>query len=239
MSVRGRMEFVEAVTHVARTITDCARRRSTGVAALAIGGGSQSGKSYFATTVAAILEQSGIATILLPLSAYYREEALLRSRQGAEEGRELAREELDFDRPSAFDLAGVATDVRRLLDGQPVQLRRYVYRPDPAASGFPQGSCVDAGEVRANSPTVVLVDGLFAHHAPVSEAVDLVVVLVRPDVTKRRQSRIARDVAERGYTLELATRRWEEFVEPGYNRDVCPPEFESRFVIDLVIDNDC
>jgi uridine kinase len=146
-----------------------------------------------------------------------------------------ANGEVDFDSPSAVDLAGLADDVNHLIHGSAVPHRtlQFHVERDGLSSTFRQQRGIDdpAGV------SVVVVEGLYVHHAPVRALADVLVIVKHVSDERRLQLRVERDVTERGFAEAVARDRWWRYVEPGTRTHVLPPGFEARFRPDFVLLN--
>ena len=175
-----------------------------------VAGGSGSGKT---TLVEAILDGMGAASVVrLEQDSYYRDrpELSLEERAG-----------INYDHPDALDNPLLAAHVRRLLRGEAIEKPLYDFttharRPETE---------------RAAPSSVVLVDGILVlENAELRELMDLkLYVDTDPDVRFIR--RLARDIRERGRTLDSVVAQYLATVRPMHLQFVEP----SKRYADVII----
>ncbi|MFQ3593916.1 MAG: uridine kinase [Gemmataceae bacterium] len=169
---------------------------------IGLAGGSGSGK----TTILQRLQQGPWAESLvtLPHDAYYRN----RSDMPAE-----VRETLNWDHPDALDNALYLSHVDALCNGQSIEMPVYDFREHVRTSQT----------IRIEPRPILLLDGiLLLAIAPIRQRLDLRVYVDTP-ADLRILRRLARDVQERGRTVQGVTEQYirtvrpmhEQFVEPG------------------------
>ena len=77
---------------------------------------------------------------------------------------------------------------------------------------------------------IIIVEGLFALHKPVGDALDIK-VFVEADVETCLKRRIQRDVKERGRARESVIKQFSETVLPMYKEYVEPEKERADYVI--------
>ena len=171
-----------------------------------IAGGSASGK----TTVAKGLAERG-DVLLISHDRYYLDAPDPASH--------------NFDHPAALETTLLVSQVRALLDGQPVDLPVYGFE------GHRRAPHTD----RVLPRPVLLVEGILTlENTELAELADLrVFVDAAPDI--RLSRRVLRDVAQRGRQLETVIRQYVDHVRPMHDRHVEP----SRALADLVLNGEC
>ena len=163
-------------------------------------GASGSGKSTFCRNIRRRLE---LPSAVLPLDTYYRDASHLSPEE---------RRRLNFDAPESFELEDYCRDIRALKAGRSVPRRGYDYvnhcRKDPG------------GKLRP--APVLLLEGIHVFYDKrVRSLCDLKVFLqVDPDLCLLR--RIARDLRDRGRTIEDISRQYLSQVKPMYEQHVRP-----------------
>lgn len=163
---------------------------------VAIAGGSCTGKTRFASKLAAALAPR--RAVALSLDDYYRDTSHLTR---AERGR------VNYDEPSAFALDRFVADVTALRRGEIVRRRRYDFSTGAASSDGTLGPA-----------DLVLAEGLFALWEPrLGEAADLR-ILLHGDPERLLARRIARDGAERAYSPDEVRQRFRSTVIPSERR---------------------
>lgn len=167
---------------------------------IAIVGGSGAGKGWLVERLCRLL---GDHACHLQLDDFYRDRSHL----------PLARRaRLNFDIPAAIDWEGARRVLQDCRSGRATSLPRYDF-----------STHTRAGDRTGWEPRpIVLVDGLWLLRPPAIRALfDLRVFLDTP-AELRRTRRLARDVAERGYTHEAIERQLRTAVLPMHARYVEP-----------------
>ncbi len=176
---------------------------------IGIAGGSGSGKTFLARTVAEAVGEDKVA--LLSMDQYFRSS----SAQG-----EPA--DINFDHPAHLDFRLMIAHLRKLRAGKPVMVPQYDFRTmaqTPAAmSVLPK--------------PVVIVEGLFVLAEPIVSLFDVTIFL---DVAEdqRLLGRILRDARERESTIEGIVDRYQRFVRPGYEVFIAPTKQNADVVVDF------
>lgn len=187
-------------------------------------GGSGSGKTTLCRTIAAAAGPPPPAVI--SHDAYYRDFD------------DIPRADLErrnFDHPEALDSALLATHLRRLKQGESVEIPIYDFsrhRRSPETQ-------------RIAPQPVILVEGILLFAEPALRDLFDAKIFVDVDADIRLARRIERDIGERGRTLEGVLAQYEatvrpmhlEFVEPSKRwADVIVPEGgENRVALEMVI----
>ncbi len=167
---------------------------------VALVGGSGAGKTYFIDSLKQRFDDDVVCRI--SMDDYYR------SRDSIEPDRNGYR---NFDEPEAVDIDAFATDVYRLLAGEVISRREYLYNKQ-----------TEAGQVSVWKPSpVLLLEGLFIGQLPseLRERIDLTIFVEAPDEL-RWLRRLQRDTTERNYDEEEIRYRYEQHVEPAFDRYV-------------------
>ena len=189
---------------MAETRTDRAPRVVLGIA-----GGSGSGKSRLAKTLAEAFR--GRAAVVCH-DWYYKHN------DGA--GGEAARLKLNFDHPSALETTLMRRQLDELLKGRAVDAPVYDY-----------ASHARLKETRRIEPRPLLIlDGiLILHEKPLRDRMTLSVFIDVPDDV-RLMRRVRRDVKERRVELEETLRLYEDFVRPMHKRYVAPSSHHATWI---------
>ncbi len=191
---------------------------------IGIAGGSGSGK----TTVAnVILERVGAEHIAyLPHDAYYKDLTNLDPVQ---------RSMINFDHPHSLETELLIEHVRRLVDGQPVDLPVYDFRIDARTSLT----------VRIHPQPVIIVEGILIFAERELRELCDVKIFVDTDADIRFIRRLQRDLRERGRSPESVIQQYLttvrpmhlEFVEPSkrYADVIIPEGGLNQVAMDMVV----
>jgi uridine kinase len=169
---------------------------------IAICGGSGSGKSTLA--------HKFVGAAVVATDSFYRDLTELNPRPDGT---------YDFDHPSSCDLEACAEAVLKLADSEDAIIPVYDIR-----------TCSRIGNQLVPAPKnkIVVVEGIFAFHAPLSEIATMRIFIDTP-VDQRMARRLRRDVERGRSTLE--TIRHSLNVEEAYTRYVEP----MRNLADLIL----
>ncbi len=176
---------------------------------IAIVGGSGAGKGWLVDRLARLL---GDRASRLQLDDFYRDRSHLPPSR---------RAQVNFDRPHAIDWARAEQVLLDCRAGRSTTLPCY---------DFATHSRVD-DRTRWQPRSIVLVDGLWLLRRPALRRLfDLKIFLdTPPDLRCTR--RLARDVAERGYTREMVGRQLRTAVLPMHDRYVEPQKKHADLVL--------
>lgn len=178
-------------------------------AVIAIAGGTGSGKTTIASK---IVEQLPRHVVLLSHDSYYKD------------NRHLSFEErcqLNYDHPDSFDTDLFTQHVKALKAGQPVDRPVYNFSTHLREDRL----------VRIEPLEIVLVEGiLLLENRTLRELFDLK-IYVDADADVRILRRMARDIQERGRTLDSVVRQYLETVKPMHEAFVEP----SKRYADVII----
>lgn len=177
---------------------------------IGIAGGSGSGKSTVARSIAGSLGAAQVA--FLDMDAYYRDHRHLKMDE---------RRRVNWDHPDAFDLELLAEHLESLGRGEAVDKPIYDFVSHLRA----------AGTVRVAPADVIVLDGiLLLVDERVRDACD-VKVFVDTDADIRLIRRIRRDMSVRGRPLEEILDQYVHTVQPMHLQFVEP----SKRYADLII----
>jgi uridine kinase len=191
---------------------------------IGIAGGSGSGK----TTVAnVILERVGAQHIAyLPHDAYYKDLSGLDPVQ---------RSAINFDHPNSLDTALLIEQVKRLVEGHPVDLPVYDFKIHSRTSLT----------IRINPQPVIIVEGILIFAEPELRGLFDVKIFVDTDADIRFIRRLQRDIHERGRSTESVVQQYLstvrpmhlEFVEPSkrYADVIIPEGGLNQVAMDMVV----
>lgn len=179
---------------------------------IGISGGSGSGKTTFVRTLMERFDSKMLS--VHSQDNYY----LDRDFQNTDENNVK-----NFDLPESFKREDYYKDLLKLIDGEDLKIREYVYNNDKA----------ELRDIDILSAKVILVEGLFIYHfTEIHELLDLKLYVDAKDVFKIIR-RISRDKKERNYPVEDVIYRYKNHVLPSYEKYLAP--FKSE--VDLIINN--
>ena len=177
---------------------------------IGIAGGSGSGKT---TVVKAITEQLKEKVTVIPQDAYYKD----LSHCTAEEKREH-----NFDHPDSIDFELLCEQLQQLKEGKTVEQPVYSYI-----------TCARSKEetVTVQPADVIIVEGILIFTCEkVREQMDIK-LFVDADDDDRLMRVMARDIVERGKTVEWVIERYSNTVKPMYLQFIEP----SKRYADIII----
>lgn len=178
-----------------------------------IAGGSGSGKT---TLISVLRSELGAENVsVLSQDDYY----LSKEEQTCDENGEV-----NFDLPSSIDRVRLVNDVKSLMAGGEVELKRYTFN-----------NLNDVSEqITVNNAPILIVEGLFVFHYPELHKHFDYKVFVDAKAETRFNRRLIRDMNERGYPAEVVRYQWEHHVEPAFRKFLLP----HRAQADVIIDNE-
>ena len=181
---------------------------------IAIAGPSGSGKSLFAETLCDELRNDAphLGVVLMKEDAYYRDQGhmALEDRAG-----------VNYDHPDAIEQDLLAKHLQQLSDGHSINSPLYDYTVHSRQS-----------ETLPVAPApVIIVEGiLLLTHAGLRDVFDIKFYMDTPlDICLLR--RMARDVQERGRSLDSVTQQYQETVRPMYHEFIRPSVRYADMVI--------
>ncbi len=129
----------------------------------------------------------------------------------------------NFDLPKSIDKKSFAKAIRKLIDGETVEIQEYVFNNDKAK----------AKKLRFEPAPIIIVEGLFVlHYKKINKLLDLKVFFHAKENLKVIR-RIKRDKIERNYPLDDVLYRYEHHVLPAFEKYIKPHMDE----VDIVINN--
>lgn len=118
----------------------------------------------------------------------------------------------NFDVPSSINAQKLVEDLKSLSDGKSILVEKYAFN---VASAKPEFLTIQPRKL-------VLVEGIFVLAIPELRNIFDQTIMVKSDLDKILEKRIARDVAERGMEEALVRYQWFNHVLPGYEKFVLP-----------------
>ena len=176
---------------------------------IGIAGGTGAGK----TTVARLItERVGDSVTRIPLDNYYADQSHLDLEE---------RTAVNYDHPSAFEWPLLREHLRRLLEGQPVEMPQYDFELHDRLEEA----------VRVEPTDVIIVEGILAlYDEEINDMFDLR-LYVETDADVRILRRIRRDVVDRGRDLEGVIEQYLSTVKPMHEQFIEPTKKHADLVI--------
>ncbi len=127
--------------------------------------------------------------------------------------------EINFDLPSALDEEKLTSDLKKLVNGESIEVKEYFFNAPPNKNVL----------ITLESSPLIIVEGLFLFYFKgVRELLDYTIFIdVDPNVQLDR--RLYRDQESRGYSRESILYQWKNHVLPCFEKYVHPYENSSDF----------
>ena len=179
---------------------------------IGISGGSGSGKTTFVKELAKSFSTEQVC--ILSQDNYYKP----REQQVTD-----STGEKNFDLPESFKEEEYHKDVLKLLNGEDVVLKEYVYN-NPLA---------EPKLITYRAAPIVIIEGIFVFHfKDVSDLMDFK-IFIDADEHIKLIHRIQRDQIERNYPIEDVLYRYQHHVFPSYQKFILP----YKPTCDIVVNN--
>ncbi len=163
---------------------------------IGICGASGSGKSTLAQSLSDAL---GEHCLVLQQDCYYRDHSHLPFEE---------RTHLNYDEPAIFDHDALLTDVKALLDGQPVTRKGYNYAEHRR----------DDSEELIYPPDVLILEGIHCFHDPRLLELMYLKLYMNVDADICLLRRIERDIIERGRSIDSISDQYRHTVRPMFEK---------------------
>ena len=176
---------------------------------IGIAGGSGSGKT---TVVREITQQLKENVVVIPQDSYYKDLGHL-----TEEEKRVH----NFDHPDSIDFDLLRAQLKELRDGKTVEQPIYSYI-----------TCGRSNETVTVKPAdVIIVEGILIFSDPKLRKLMDIKIFVDADDDDRLMRVMARDIVERGKTVEWVIERYSQTVKPMYLQFIEP----SKRFADIII----
>lgn len=177
---------------------------------IGIAGGSGSGKT---TVVKAITQQLKERVVVIPQDSYYKDSSHIPVEQ---------RQNINFDHPESIDFKLLVEHLKELKEGRSVEQPVYSYLTCSRSQ---------TETVRVNPADVIIIEGILIFTcAELREQMDIK-LFVDADDDDRLMRVMARDIIERGKTVETVIERYSKTVKPMYLQFIEP----SKRYADIII----
>ena len=177
---------------------------------IGIAGGSGSGKT---TVVQAITRQLKEKVVIVPQDSYYKDSSHLPLEE---------RQKVNFDHPDSIDFALLNEHLRALKDGKTIEQPVYSYLTCSRSA---------TETVTVRPADVIIIEGILIFTcAELRNQMDIK-IFVDADDDDRLMRVMARDILERGKTVETVIERYTKTVKPMYLQFIEP----SKRYADIII----
>ena len=168
---------------------------------IGIAGGSGSGKT---TVVNAITEQLKEKVVVIPQDSYYKDSSHLPMEE---------RQQINFDHPEAIDFKLLCSQLRDLKHGKTVEQPVYSYITCSRST---------TETVTVEPAEVIIIEGILVFTCKELRDQMDIKIFVDADDDDRLMRVMARDILERGKTVETVIERYTKTVKPMYLQFIEP-----------------
>ena len=177
---------------------------------IGIAGGSGSGKT---TVVKAITEQLRENVVVIPQDSYYKDSSHLSDEE---------KKEMNFDHPDSIDFELLNQHLRMLREGNSIEQPVYSYITCSRSK---------TETITVNPAEVIIIEGILIFTCKkLRDQLDIK-IFVDADDDDRLMRVMARDILERGKTVETVIERYTKTVKPMYLQFIEP----SKRYADIII----
>ena len=177
---------------------------------IGIAGGSGSGKT---TVVKAITEQLKEKVVVIPQDSYYKDSSHLSDEE---------KKEMNFDHPDSIDFELLNRHLKMLREGKSIEQPVYSYITCSRSK---------TETITVNPAEVIIIEGILIFTCKkLRDQLDIK-IFVDADDDDRLMSVMARDIIERGKTVETVIERYTKTVKPMYLQFIEP----SKRYADIII----
>ena len=177
---------------------------------IGIAGGSGSGKT---TVVKAITEQLREKVVVIPQDSYYKDSSHLSDEE---------KKEMNFDHPDSIDFELLNQHLRMLREGNSIEQPVYSYITCSRSK---------TETITVNPAEVIIIEGILIFTCKkLRDQLDIK-IFVDADDDDRLMRVMARDIIERGKTVEKVIERYTKTVKPMYLQFIEP----SKRYADIII----
>ncbi|KAF5075965.1 Uridine kinase [anaerobic digester metagenome] len=177
---------------------------------IGIAGGTGSGKTTVVKRIVELLPPGEV--VVIPQDSYYRDNSHLPLEE---------RQDINFDHPASIEFELLVEHVQALKEGKSIEQPIYSYL-----------TCARAKEsIRINPRHVVIVEGiLILTHPELRDLMDIK-VFVDADADDRLSRVIARDIVERGRSVNKVLERYEKTVKPMHLQFIEPTKRYADIIV--------
>lgn len=177
---------------------------------IGIAGGTGSGKTTVVNRIVELLPQGEV--VVIPQDSYYRDNSHLPLEQ---------RQEMNFDHPDSIEFELLVEHLRKLKSGELVEQPIYSYL-----------TCTRAKETVPIQPRhVIIVEGILIFSCEELRKLMDIKVFVDADADDRLSRVIARDIVERGRSVNKVLERYEKTVKPMHLQFIEPTKRYADIIV--------
>ena len=177
---------------------------------IGVAGGSGSGKTSFISNLKEKFPQEQVCFV--SQDNYYKpREQQLRDKEGIK----------NFDLPYSINLDNLYYDILKLIQGKELKFLEYTFNND----------FKDAREICIRPAPVIVVEGLYVFYYQLLRELFDLKVFVHAHDTYKIIRRIKRDIEERNYPMDDVIYRYQNHVQPSYDKHIAPYIWESDVII--------
>lgn len=177
---------------------------------IGIAGGSGSGKT---TVVKALTEQLKERVVVIPQDSYYKDSSHLPMEE---------RQQVNFDHPDSIDFDLLIEHLQALKEGRTIEQPVYSYLTCSRSK---------TETITVNPADVIIIEGILIFNCPKLRNRMDIKIFVDADDDDRLMRVMARDILERGKTVETVIERYTKTVKPMYLQFIEP----SKRYADIII----
>lgn len=177
---------------------------------IGIAGGSGSGKT---TVVNAIVEQLKDRVVVIPQDSYYKDSSHLTEEE---------KRYMNFDHPDSIDFKLLTNQLKQLKEGESIEQPVYSYITCSRSR---------TETITVNPAEVIIIEGILIFTCPELRKQMDIKLFVDADDDDRLMRVMARDILERGKTVETVIERYTKTVKPMYLQFIEP----SKRYADIII----
>lgn len=177
---------------------------------IGIAGGTGSGKTTVVNRIIESLPQGEV--VVIPQDSYYMDNSHLPLEQ---------RQEMNFDHPESIEFDLLVEHIKKLKNGEPIEQPIYSYL-----------TCTRAKETVPIQPRhVVIVEGILIFSCDELRKLMDIKVFVDADADDRLSRVIARDIVERGRSVNKVLERYEKTVKPMHLQFIEPTKRYADIIV--------
>lgn len=177
---------------------------------IGIAGGSGSGKT---TVVKALTEQLKEQVVVIPQDSYYKDSSHLPLEE---------RQKVNFDHPDSIDFKLLTEHLKMLKEGKSIEQPVYSYITCSRSK---------TETITVNPAEVIILEGILIFNCLELRNQMDIKIFVDADDDDRLMRVMARDIIERGKTVETVIERYKKTVKPMYLQFIEP----SKRYADIII----